>query len=250
MTDSPACLILGATGAVGQALARELHAEGWRVALAARDDDALGSLAEELGAPSYTFEAHDPETIEQAVSESAKALGGLDGIVNAVGSILLKAAHQTSYEEWHNTLAVNLTSCFAVLRGAPRALGKTGGSVVFVATAAARTGLPSHEAIAAAKAGVCGLTLSAAATYASRGIRVNAVAPGLVDAKMSAPILSNDLSRKASESMIPLGRIGRPEEVASAIAWFLSPRQAWVTGQVLGVDGGLAAARPRPRAQG
>lgn len=111
-------------------------------------------------------------------------------------------------------------------------------------TMAARLGLVNHEAIAAAKAGVIGLTLSAAATYASKGIRVNAVAPGLVRTPLTARITSNEATLNASTAMHALGRVGEPEDVASAIAWLLDPAQAWVTGQVI-VGGGLAMLRSR-----
>jgi NAD(P)-dependent dehydrogenase (short-subunit alcohol dehydrogenase family) len=105
--------------------------------------------------------------------------------------------------------------------------------------------LANHEAIAAAKAGVIGLTLSAAATYAARGIRVNCVAPGLVRTPMTARLTSNEATLKASTAMHPLGRIGEPSNIASAIQWLLDAEQSWVTGQVLGLDGGLASVRPR-----
>jgi NAD(P)-dependent dehydrogenase (short-subunit alcohol dehydrogenase family) len=120
---------------------------------------------------------------------------------------------------------------------------KTGGSIVLVSSAAARVGLANHEAIAAAKAGVAGLCLAAAASYAARGIRVNAVAPGLVRTPLTAGITGNELALKASTAMHPLGRIGEPEEVAEAIAWLLDAKQSWITGQILGVDGGLATLR-------
>lgn len=113
------------------------------------------------------------------------------------------------------------------------------------ATAAARTGFANHEAIAAAKGGVIGLTLTAAATYAPRNIRVNCVAPGLVDTSLAARITSNEAALKASTAMHALGRIGRPEDVASGITWLLEPENNWATGQVLGIDGGLGAVRGR-----
>src|SRR5690606_21524138 len=112
-----------------------------------------------------------------------------------------------------------------------------------LSTAAASTGLINHEAVAAAKAAVEGLTRSAAATYARSNIRCNAVAPGLVNTPMAERITKNPASLEASKAMHPLGRIGEPEDVASAIAWLVAPEQTWVTGQVLGVDGGLARLR-------
>ena len=113
------------------------------------------------------------------------------------------------------------------------------------ASAAARVGLANHEAIAAAKAGVIGLTLAAAATYGPRNIKVNCAAPGLVDTRLTARITSNESAVKASTAMHALGRIGRPEDVASGIAWLLDPENNWVTGQILGIDGGLGTVRSR-----
>jgi NAD(P)-dependent dehydrogenase (short-subunit alcohol dehydrogenase family) len=107
--------------------------------------------------------------------------------------------------------------------------------------------MPNHELIGAAKAGVEGLVRSAAATYASRSIRMNGVAPGLVDTALSASIVQNPTSLKVSESLHPLGKIGSPEDVASAICWLLDPEQQWVTGQIIGVDGGLSRVQPRPK---
>jgi NAD(P)-dependent dehydrogenase (short-subunit alcohol dehydrogenase family) len=125
---------------------------------------------------------------------------------------------------------------------------KTGGSIVLIASAAARTGLVNHEAIAAAKAGIVGLTLSAAATYASKNVRVNCVAPGLVRTPLTEALLSSEVTRKASESLHPLGRVAEPAEIASTIAWLLAPEQSFITGQIVGVDGGLATLRCRMKA--
>jgi NAD(P)-dependent dehydrogenase (short-subunit alcohol dehydrogenase family) len=109
-----------------------------------------------------------------------------------------------------------------------------------MASAAARTGLPNHEAIAAAKGGVIGLALSAAATYAKANIRFNVVAPGLVKTGATARITESPAGSKTSLGMHPLGRFGEPEDIAAAIHWLLDPTQSWITGQVIGVDGGLA----------
>jgi NAD(P)-dependent dehydrogenase (short-subunit alcohol dehydrogenase family) len=121
------------------------------------------------------------------------------------------------------------------------------GCIILVSSVAAQTGLPNHEAIAAAKGGIDGLVRSAAATYAPRGIRVNAVAPGLVDTPLAAPMLGSEAGRQLAEKLHPLGRVGRPGNVGSLIAWLASDDADWVTGQVWSVDGGLAHVRPKPR---
>jgi NAD(P)-dependent dehydrogenase (short-subunit alcohol dehydrogenase family) len=122
---------------------------------------------------------------------------------------------------------------------------KQGGSVVLITSAAALTGLANHEAIAAAKAGIIGLTQAAAATYASSNLRINAVAPGMVKSPLTNALLKNDLVAKASTAMHALGRIGEPSDVAEAIVFFLNPKNSWITAQVLAVDGGLSAVRPK-----
>jgi len=245
MERQPVYLILGGTGGIGSAVARKLVADGARVALAARNSERLEQMARDLGgATTGVLEATKTDEVEDFVRSVSDANDGIDGIVNCVGSILLKAAHQTQDEEWRHTIAANLDTAFAAVRAGAKVMGRTGGgSIVLMASAAAQVGLPSHEAIAAAKAGVIGLARSAAATYAGKGIRVNAVAPGLVDTPMSAAITGNEMMLKASTAMHPLGRIGKPEEVASVITWLLSDTASWVTGQVIGVDGGLSTVR-------
>ena len=233
--------IIGAAGAIGSALARRIKAEGGRPLLLGRSLERLATLATALEAPVEIVEAADFEALEAVVKRHAP----INGIVNCAGSILLKSAHTTSSAEWSQLIETNLTTAFSAIRAGVKSFPATGGSIVLVSSAAARIGLANHEAIAAAKAGVIGLTLSAAATYAPRDIRVNCVAPGLIDTPLATKITSNEVSLKASVAMHPLGRIGKPEDVASAIVWLLDPQNSWVTGQVLGVDGGLGTLRPR-----
>jgi NAD(P)-dependent dehydrogenase (short-subunit alcohol dehydrogenase family) len=239
-----AILVLGASGGIGSALARRLSAAGAALVLAGRDAARLEALAGETGGTPFVLDATKPAEVEAAAAKAVDVHGRLDGLANCVGSILLKPAHLTSEEEWDAVVSTNLRSAYAAVRAAARAM-TAGGSVVLVSSAAARLGLANHEAIAAAKAGVIGLTLSAAATYAPKGLRVNAVAPGLVRTPMTARITGSEPSLKASTALHALGRVGEPEDVASAIAWLLDPAQSWVTGQVIGVDGGLATLRSR-----
>jgi len=238
-------LVIGAAGGIGSTLARMLAAAGQRVFLAGRNEERLKALALELGSPHATLDATQPAAVDACADAAAQAFGGLDGVVNCAGSLLLKPAHLTSDDEWHATIASNLTSGFGCVRAAGRLLRERGGAVVLVSSAAARVGLANHEAIAAAKAGILGLVRSAAATYARQHIRFNAVAPGLVRTPLTRGLVSSELAEKASIGMHPLGRLGEPEDVAQAIAFLLDPAQGWITGQVLGVDGGLAELRSR-----
>jgi len=238
-------LVIGGGGGIGAAVARLVVASSGQVFLAGRDEAKLAAVGGELGMPYGSVEAADPDAIDACADAAAAALGGLDGIVNCAGSLLLKPAHLTTTAEWQATLAANLSSAFGCVRAAGRLLKATGGSVVLVSSAAARVGLANHEAIAAAKAGVIGLVLSAAATYAKQKIRFNAVAPGLVRTPLTKGLVASELAEKASVGMHPLGRLGEPEDVARAIYFLLDPAQGWITGQVLGVDGGLADLRGR-----
>jgi NAD(P)-dependent dehydrogenase (short-subunit alcohol dehydrogenase family) len=236
--------VIGATGGIGSTTARQLRAGGGKVILAGRDESKLRALSEELDGTPLKLDATDPLAVETALRSVIEGHGRLDGVVNCAGSLLLKPAHLTSPEEWSETIDVNLGSAFAVVRAAGRVMSG-GGSIVLISSAAARTGLSNHEAIAAAKAGIIGLTLSAAATYSSRGLRINAVAPGLVRTPMTERITKNASASKASEALHALGRLGEPDDVARMICWLLDPQQTWITGQVFGVDGGLATVRSR-----
>ena len=240
----PNTLILAATSSMGSALARQLHRDGHGLHLSGRDPDRLQSLASEVQAGWSLADLADATDVAKVFDAASAALGALDGVAHCPGSILLKPAHLTSDEEWRATMRVNLDSAFFTVRECGKRM-RQGGSVVLVSSAAARHGLASHEAIAAAKAGVIGLARSAAATYARQNLRFNVVAPGLVESPLSAFITQQSAMRKASEAMHPLGRLGAPEDVAAMMAFLLDPGHTWITGQVIGVDGGLADLRSR-----
>lgn len=245
-TDPPVYVIVGAAGGVGSALCRRLAARGARLVLSGRTADRLQSLAADLGDGHHVHpaDATKSDQVDGLFADAVAKYGRVDGTVNLCGSILLKPAHLTTDQEFADTLAVNLTTAFYVLRAATKAM-TAGGSVVLVSTVAARLGLTNHEAIAAAKGGVEGLVRSAAATYAPRGLRVNAVAPGLVKTPLAARITGNEVALKASTAMHPLGRVGEPADVASAIDFLLHPENSWVTGQILSVDGGISTVKSR-----
>ncbi|MCO6044177.1 SDR family oxidoreductase [Aeoliella sp. ICT_H6.2] len=237
------CLILGATGAVGSRVARGLRSKGHQVFLAGRTEQDLAELSSELDSPYSVVNASEIEAVDQCVQAAHTKLGGLQGIVNCVGSVLIKPANITTAEEWHDTIGSNLTSAFAVVKSAANVMKDSGGSVILFSSAAAEIGLPNHEAIAAAKAGVAGLARSAAATYCSKGIRFNVIAPGLVKSKMTQQIWSKERSAEYSRKMHAVDRLGEPEDIASAVLWLIEPENSWITGSVFNIDGGLASVR-------
>ena len=228
-------LILAASSSIGQSTTRLLEESGHSVFKTARDNSKIN--------PDALLDATDFDAVDQIFQQA----GDIDGVVNCSGSLLLRSAHLTSKEQYMTVVNASLTTAFATVRSAGKYM-KKGGSVVLVSSAAAMTGLANHEAIAAAKAGIIGLTLSAAASYATQNLRVNAVSPGLTETNMTSSITGNESSRKVSEGMHALGRLGKPDDVARAIEFFLKPENNWITGQILAVDGGLSNIRPKVKA--
>jgi len=245
---SPAYLIVGASGGIGSTLSRRLVSSGARLWMVGRDEAKLRPLADELGQPCSVCDASDWDKVGEVVDEAIEKFGGLQGAANLAGSILLKPAHLTSKAELQDVLNQNLMTAFAVIRSVAPKLKKTGGgSIVLMSSAGASIGLMSHEAIASAKAGVAGLARASSATYGAGGVRVNSIAPGLVQTELTSRVWKNERSAESSRSMHPLGRLGRPEDIASLIQWLLSPEQSWITGQDIAVDGGLSGLKSATR---
>lgn len=245
--NSPVMLIVGGAGGIGSAVARKLAARGCRLVLTGRNAVRLAEVATETSAETFPLDARDSTAVDALMQSVQTSHGRVDGVVNCAGSILLKSAHLISDQEFADTIATNLTTAFNLVRAATRLMMKQagGGSIVLCSSVAARHGLVNHEAIAAAKSGVEGLALAAAASYARFGVRVNCVAPGLTRTELTRNFTQNETIAKMSAAMHPLGRIGEPAEVASAICWLLDAEQSWVTGQVIAVDGGLSRVQAR-----
>ena len=241
--------VLGASGTIGAALSRRLAARGTELILVGRNADKLRPLGEELGQPWLVVEAHSAAQLEAGLRPLAESPGGsLSALVNCIGSVLLKPAHSTTDDEFFQVVQTNLMTAFATVHVAGKLLRENGGSVVLFASAAAEIGMFNHEAIAAAKGGVIGLGRSAAATYANNNIRVNVVSPGLVKTEMTRRLWEIPANAAVSTQMHPLGRLGEPHHIASLVDWLMQPENDWITGQIIGVDGGLGHLLPRKRA--
>ena len=237
-------LVTGASRGIGRAVAVELARGGATVVVnyAGNEEAAAQAarLVEEAGgtAELRRFDVADPEACKAAVSETVKAHGGLHVLVNNAGISIDGLILRLKDEDWQRTLAVNLTGVMNLCRAAARPMMKQkGGAIVNLTSVVAQTGNPGQAAYTAAKGGVISLTKTLARELASRNIRVNAVAPGYIETDMTGA-LSEALKEKMVEA-IPLGRQGRPEEVATAVAWLASDQSSYVTGHVLNVNGGM-----------
>lgn len=242
-------LITGASGGLANAVAQRLASDGWQPALVTRD---LGKMAA-TPASACLIEA-DVSTadgarlaLSQCESETGQTPSAL---INCAGSILMAPLHRTREQQYRDCIKANLDTAFFTL-GAfiDRCLkARQVGNAVLVSSVTAQIGVSNHEAIAAAKAAVESLARSAAATYSRDQIRVNAVAPGLMRSPATEWLFSTQKNTSQLDAQYPLGRHGKLEDVAEAIAWLVSDQAEWITGQVLPVDGGFTAVRPLQRA--
>lgn len=241
---SKSFLLVGGSSDIARHLATMLLADGHSVTLLARDADRVAGLVEQ-GAEFVQGDALDEEAVQSAVAHAAEhGEGGLAGMAHLVGSIALRPPHATKLEDFTAVINTNLTSAFLALKTAGKAMLKLGmGRMVFTSSVAGSYGLTNHEAIAAAKGGIEAMVRAAASTYAGRGLRVNAVAPGLTETRLGGSVLRSDAIREASVGMIPLKRINEPEEIAQSMHWLLTDAPDNLTGQILHLDGGMSNIR-------
>lgn len=236
-------LVIAASSGIGKAVCKQLQHAGHQIFGTSR---SLEKLPESV--TGAALDAADFTATHAVFNQALAQMGSLDGVVNCAGSLHLKPAHNTSYEQYLTTIHASLTTAFSTVQAAGKTMTAAGGSVVLISSAAAETGFSNHEAIAAAKAGVIGLMRAAAATYGSNNLRFNAIAPGLTETPLTQALTGNPLSRHVSEQMHPLGRLGTPDDIARAIVFLLDPANSWITGQVINVDGGLGHVRPKAKA--
>ena len=234
-------LIVGGSSDIAIVTAKKLLEQGSKVTCLARDESRVEEL-KSLGAEVVVGDALDKESVSAAIEiASQQGEGKISGVAHLVGSIAIRPPHALALDAFNEVITTNLSSAFLTLSMCGKAMLKMGGGrMVFTSSVAGSLGLVNHEAIAAAKGGVESMVRSAAATYAKRGIRVNAVAPGLTDTRLAATILRSDAMREASANMIPLKRINEAEEIATSIHWLLTGAPDNFTGQVMHLDGGMS----------
>jgi 3-oxoacyl-[acyl-carrier protein] reductase len=234
-------LVTGASGGIGGAIATALHRQGARVALSGTRQEALEAKAAELGgnAPVLVCNLGDPVATDALVKQAEEALGQLDILVNNAGLTRDNLALRLKDEDWEQVLAVNLTSAFRLSRAALRGMMKRRwGRIVNISSIVGVTGNPGQTNYAASKAGMIGMSKSLAAEIANRGITVNCLAPGFIETAMT-DALGEAQQAKLLEA-VPCGRLGTTEDIAAGVVYLASEEAAYVTGQTLHINGGMA----------
>lgn len=234
-------LVTGATGGLGGAIARTLHAQGASVALSGTRAEALEALAAELGERVVVTPCNlaDKDSVEALVPAAEEKLGGLDILVNNAGITRDNLFLRLKDEDWDSVLAVNLTAAFRLSRAAVKSMMRRRyGRIVAIGSVVGTTGNPGQGNYAAAKAGLIGMSKALAAEVASRNITVNVVSPGFIESPMTQAL--NEKQRDGILADVPMGRLGAGADIAAAVAYLARDEAGYVTGQTLHVNGGMA----------
>jgi 3-oxoacyl-[acyl-carrier protein] reductase len=234
-------LVTGASGGIGGAIARTLHGQGAHVALSGTKVATLEALAGALGERAHVVPADlsDPAAGDKLIADAEAALGQIDILVNNAGLTRDMLAIRLSDDDWLKVLEVNLTAGFRLARASLRnMMRRRWGRIIGIGSVVGQTGNPGQANYAAAKAGMVGMSKALAAEVASRNITVNVVAPGFIDTAMTA-VLTDSIKHRLLE-LVPMKRLGRAEDVAAAVLYLASEEAAYVTGQTLHVNGGMA----------
>jgi 3-oxoacyl-[acyl-carrier protein] reductase len=239
--DGKQALVTGASGGIGGAIVRALHAQGAIVGLSGTRREALDTLAAELGERAHVLPANlaDPAAPDALIAAAEAAMGGLAILVNNAGLTRDGLALRMKDEDWDTVLAVDLSAAFRLSRAALKGmLRRRAGRILSIGSIVGATGNPGQANYAAAKAGLVGMSKALAQEVAARGITVNVIAPGFIATPMTDALTAEQ--KAALAGRIPLGRLGRPEDIAAAAVYLASDEAGWITGAVLHVNGGMA----------
>jgi NAD(P)-dependent dehydrogenase (short-subunit alcohol dehydrogenase family) len=231
-------LIFGATGSIGSSLAEQLTNSDHEVHLIARNVDELKPLSEKLGCTFSIADVLEENFIDKVKADTSDF--DVKGVAYCVGSIDLKPLKRVSESDLHNCMKLNLYSAIEVIKGFQEELKKSSGSIVLFSSVAAQKGFTNHTIIATAKAAIEGLTVTLAAEFAPN-IRINCVAPSLTNSKIAQSMLKNPIVAEALAKAHPLKRVGEGKDSAALAKFLLTEESSWVTGQVIGVDGGRSS---------
>ena len=235
-------ILLGATGGIGECLTDELSNNN-NLYLSSRTDKKLNVILDKHNKSNVNGEILtylNFESVELFLNNANNHLGSVDCIISCIGSLMLKPPHLTKEAELENVFKTNVFSCFSILKHSFKFLKQNGGSVIFFSSAASKVGLRNHESISAAKAAVSSIAISAASTYSNYNIRVNAIAPGLVETPLTDKITNNNVSLEYSKKLHGLNKIGKPENFTPIVNALIDNKSDWITGQTFFVDGGLS----------
>ena len=231
-------LIIGATGSIGSAVSRNIHKNGGKTHLVGRNEEELSSLAEELDSSYTVADVLNENFCNHIINDLGEE--DIDGLAFCVGSIDLKPLKLTKKSDYMQCFNLNLISATEIIRACHEKLKKNKGSIVLFSTVAARKGFINHSIISSAKSAVEGLTVALAAEFAPN-VRVNCIAPSLSKSKMATPMLKNEKMADSIAKMHALKRIGDGEDFSSLVNFLLSKNSSWITGQIIGVDGGRSS---------
>jgi 3-oxoacyl-[acyl-carrier protein] reductase len=234
-------LVTGATGAIGEAIARALHAQGATVAISGTRREVLDKLAGELGSRVHVLpcDLGDKDQVEALVPAAEEALQKVDILVANAGVNRDNLFVQLKDEDWDKVIAVNLTATFRLSRAAvSRMMRRRFGRIIGISSVVGFTGNPGQSNYTASKAGMVGMMKSVAAEYARRNITANCIAPGIIVSAMTDKL--NEKQREAIMSRVPMARLGTPQDIAAAAVYLASDEAAYVTGQTIHVNGGMA----------
>jgi len=245
--DGRRFVVLGAGQGIGRQVSHALASVGARLACVDQEPDLAADIAGEVGATPLSGNAFDRTDMERMFDDAGGALGGIDGVVDIIGMARYADITEMSDEDWAWHFDIVLRHAFLAMQYAGRAMREHGGAMVFVASVSGITSAPRHAAYGAAKAGLMSLVRTGAVELGPYGIRVNAVAPGVVWTPRVSAYLGED-GRERNIANTPLRRVAQPADIAAALLFLASDLAAYVTGQTLAVDGGVGAKFPYPMA--